>query len=47
MNKYVVDRLPQLQELADHYQYQHDEVRVDTSKIKDLDQDFVKSREHK
>ena len=47
MNKYVVDKFPQFQELADHYQYQHDEVRVDNSKIKDLDQDFVKSREYK
>jgi len=47
MNKYVTDRLPQFQELADHYNYAHDTTRVDSIHLKDLDPDHVKSVKYK
>ena len=43
MNKYVTDKLPQFQELADHYNYANDKTTVSGIHLKDLDQDHVKN----
>ena len=43
MDKYVINKIPNLQELANYYDFKNDKVRIDTKYIKDLPKPEVES----